>query len=730
MYKWLASFKLEIKMIFTNWFLLALPILFGIWFALDLAKIAPPRSEDIYHFAYDFHKVKQTLSLGVAMFLGILSVRRDLRKPTYDWLGSLPVSSATSLISKYAAGLVYLTLFVLAMSAVFAWFAYQREMTAEEIWDYLAFYGLQYEWSYGVTLALAMSLAVFIKNRISYLIGFCAWMFGTFFMDIFIISRNNLFFLKTFHLSQFLLNSFMENEVWGIRLLAKEIWLSRIFVIAFILMLITIMIAVLKGVRPSRSYKRWIGFSMVALIFAGAAFVPYGMLWQERYHAFAEKVKDAVTIEDREVVQNFPIRAYDIEMKLNPNGEVEVSAILQIPEAETRGLTQLPFTLNRMFKVKEALADDQRIGFSQKGDIVTLDLTSRKTPSELQTITLRYAGKVDDWHYRSGLEYFNAYADQENLYLPAEIAWYPLAGERVLYINDHGTGRYNLTVNPLDPVYPSDFTVKVKGFKRKVYSTLAEEKISKEDQEQQGWVFVGEDKAVSLYSGDLVEVKVADQSTTVITAPSNRVEAERYLARLSAMKKYYASWVEQPLHEIDRIFYSSPFGNSIYEGKLQGTQYFIYESQFHNLDESQIIKAINRMLFQDLETQVYFSDNPEDDENFSIVSEIRLVFYYLYGRDALHLTHQETISNMRLFWDAKEKRFSSPLLPNSNPYLAQILEEIDQAIAAGKLEKVKEVLNHFRSEGLTLDLSNPQQMEYPRITMADWQRVWEKVMQQ
>ncbi|MBE3553648.1 MAG: hypothetical protein IMW85_01285 [Thermicanus sp.] len=69
MNKWFKSFMLEIRMIFTQPLFLSLPILFGIWFAFDLSAISPPRSEDLYHFAYDFHKVKQTLSLGVAMFL-------------------------------------------------------------------------------------------------------------------------------------------------------------------------------------------------------------------------------------------------------------------------------------------------------------------------------------------------------------------------------------------------------------------------------------------------------------------------------------------------------------------------------------------------------------------------------------------------------------------------------------------------------------------------------------
>ncbi|WP_028986329.1 ABC transporter permease [Thermicanus aegyptius] len=730
MNKWFKSFMLEIRMIFTQPLFLLLPILFGIWFAFDLSAISPPRSEDLYHFAYDFHKVKQTLSLGVAVFLGMHMVRRDLKKPSYDWLGSLPVSSATLLTAKYAAGVLYLTLFTLAMSMVYAAFALMRRMTLPEIGTYLTFFGLQYEWSYGVTLALAMSLAVFIKGRVAYLIGFNAWMFGTFFMDIFIVSQNDLYPLKTFHLNQFFRHSPLEQEVWGMRLAQKEIWFSRLFVAAFILLLMVLMIAVLKGIRPSRTYRWWIGLSAASFILALAAFLPYGLLWQERYQAFAEKAKDAAAMGTRGVVHRFPIRSYEIDLMVNPQGELSVSASMEIPKEEVEK-SPLPFTLNPIFHVTEAFADGQAVPFSQEGDLVRVNPSTHSPPSDPVRITLRYTGKAIDWNYDSGLyDYFHAFVDEKTVYLRAEAGWYPLAGETGLYHISSGSGKEKLFLNNHLPTHASQFTVRIYGVKNKVYSTLPEGKTRdpESNQDDQNH-FAGEANAVSLYSGDLTEVKLPQESTVVITSPSNRLEAERYLLRFTEMKRYYTGWLEKPLNPLQRIFYFSPLGNPQNFFEEPGPDYYlIAESTFHNLDERQLVNAVNKLLFNDIEPRTFFSEEPSDVTNHSIASEIRFAFYYLYGRDALHLTRQEAMDSIRMPPDSEEKRFPTPIYnPERHPVLNPILEEIDRAIDAGKTEQVKKVLNHFRSKGLTRMDDESHEPLYPRITLEDWHAVWKQV---
>lgn len=123
MHRWLRAFSLELRLLRSNPVLLVLPVLFGAWMVYSLSGIAPPVSQDLYLYVYDFHKVKHTLTLGAAMLLGILLIRRDTAKTAYEWTAGLPVSPAVLFSVKYAAGLLYLSLFTAAMAVVYVCFA-------------------------------------------------------------------------------------------------------------------------------------------------------------------------------------------------------------------------------------------------------------------------------------------------------------------------------------------------------------------------------------------------------------------------------------------------------------------------------------------------------------------------------------------------------------------------------------------------------------------------------
>ncbi|MDQ0339833.1 signal transduction histidine kinase [Caldalkalibacillus uzonensis] len=185
MSKWWRQLRLELKLIFSNRFFLVLPVLFGAWMLYSLMNVPDYKPYNLMINIYDFHKLGHTMSLGAAMLLGILLVRRDSNPTTYDWLGSWPVPPFILVSAKFVAGFLYLSTFTLVMAAVFIGVGYYRGLTWSHMAGALAQYMLQYEWAYAVTLALAMFLAAAIRLRIVYLIGFCAWMFGTYFMDIF-----------------------------------------------------------------------------------------------------------------------------------------------------------------------------------------------------------------------------------------------------------------------------------------------------------------------------------------------------------------------------------------------------------------------------------------------------------------------------------------------------------------------------------------------------------------
>lgn len=200
MKKWQHLFQFELRMIFGNLWLLAMPVLFGLLLFWNLRL--PGQKLEFFNEAYSNLAFLHTMSLGLTMLIGVLTIRRDIRRPSYEWSAAMPVSYAARLSAKYLAGVLYFTIFTLLAGAAFAWSSSQMDVDPALTWGYTKYFAVTYEVSYLVTLALAMLLAVCIANRAVYLIAFCAWMFGTFFMDLFLLDRNKWYVLRTFHLNQ------------------------------------------------------------------------------------------------------------------------------------------------------------------------------------------------------------------------------------------------------------------------------------------------------------------------------------------------------------------------------------------------------------------------------------------------------------------------------------------------------------------------------------------------
>lgn len=801
MRRWFSSFLFECRHLFAQPLLLALPLLFGAWFLFDLMAIAPPRSEDLYQFAYDFHKVKHTLSLGIAMLIGLLTIRRDMANREYEWLRSTPVSSLTLLITKYLAAFLYLTLFTLAMAILYAGFALTRRLTIGEIGDYLLFFGLQYEISYAVTLALAMSLAIFIKGRIVYLIAFNAWVFGTFFIDLLIIQIHWLFPLEAFHLNHFLVHSLLEHEVWGISLIKEEIWLSRLFVLSFILLLFAL-IGVFYPLqyRPSGKVKGWGVFAFIALLIAGMAYVPYALLWGDRFQTLQGEREAAYSlvagVNSARNITLFPVNAYTIHLKVEPDHRLVSQITMEIPSDGVKGVDKIPFTLNHLFQVGEVTIDGSAVPFTRRGDSLLLDKPETSTDGKgTMLVRMTYSGKAAEWSYKESLdrESFLIYADERTLILPDRAAWYPIAGKRAVYVDSY------LGLLPIPPLTPftSHFTLSIEGMRNSVYSSLPEKNtmdegsgpINKESKSalpnngrlkalnhgpmnqpfypsligeqsnaqptravgQEGAnkqiTFAGWDTSLSLYSGNLTKIEVPGAKPVLITAPTNRVEAERFLRRLLPIKQYFEQWVDFPLSPLDTLFYFSP--NHLFRDEIDLHHALLEESTFRNLDGNRLSKILNAILFGDRETSPMMSLSPSREAPDSLVDEIRLSFYYLYGREALGRSHRETLRIMEMGPDDKERLFPSPAIrPGQASDLKRMLEMIDKAIQDGNLDRVKEVLNHFRGQGLPMGrledyielhrepsgiyagmIRDLPIASYPRITWGEWMLAWKEAME-
>ncbi|MBP1994949.1 hypothetical protein [Paenibacillus eucommiae] len=755
-HKALRQFKLEAKLLFSNWFFAALPILFGVWMFSSLSKISAlaakklPPSQDLYTFVYSFHQVQHTLSLGAAVIIGILLIRRDIRRPSYDWLGSLPVSGAMLIFIKFAVGLLYLSLFTVAMDVVFLYFGLQRELAIGVIWEQMMFFTWQYEWSYAVTLALAMLLAMAISNRIVYMIGFCAWMFGTYFLDIFIIQRQNLYPLKTFHLSQFMTKSFFENEVWGYSITNQEVGLSRLFVLVFTLLLLVWAAAIYKQGRPSGSTLKWRVFCAAMLAVTIAAYVPYGLFWKDRFQAYAQVVKDTLPGGEHSILTRFEVDSYDLQVKRKQD-QLGVTAAITFPASEVSQQEPIVFTLNRMFQVLKAELNGKEIPYQRNGDWISFEPGLLDGQKEEQIVSFQYEGTVMNWMYEEKNELLLAFVKGKDVYLPREAYWYPVPGNYYLWLKD-GADKV-ATAYYMEPPQFAKYTLTLEGFDDSVYATItpmtpnmtgsgSEAGTGKQVFERQY------NNGLSIYGGNLIEVAEADDTLRVVTSPSNQLEAQTFLQKLTAARSYYDSWLKLDTNYVNQIYYlplSDFRSKNIWKKEeLIGDSFVIEESPGHNLDYIQQSKALTALLFgsEDLNRAIIRIPGETPD---MFPRKIREAILYMYYRDFLQLTNEELkaaymMTTSRFFVDE-----------DVNEIGTSMIDMINEAIIQGKQAQVKEILAAWYAKDLRMNSGKSKPGEKPGGTsggtpsstptdittdtpngklgsMKDWNREWERVM--
>ncbi|GIP35494.1 ABC transporter permease [Paenibacillus sp. J2TS4] len=718
MNRWLRQIKLEAKQLTSLplSLLFLLPLLYGLWFAYNLSAIAPPASENLYTFAYQFQKVQFVLSLGVAIMLGILLIRIDYHRPGYSWMNSMPISAWTRITAKFTVGFVYLSLFTLAMAIVFVYFGFSRELPPIVIWEYMWLFALQYEWSYAITLALSMFLGAFISNRISYLIGFCVWLFGTFFLDLFIINRYALYPLTAFHLSQFLTDSILESEVWGHTLINNELWLAKGFVLAFTLLLLILVVTYLTMLRPTGRKKVWLGMSTAAMIVSILCFIPYGQLWVNRYDEYAVIKKDALTYEEQflgEEPWQFHINDYRLSVTRRPNNEISVEAVLTIPNfVKNSSGSSLPLMLNRKMEVTEARWNSQPVEWKRSGDQLILEAAEPDYSLTAQTLELSYNGPLYEWLLLSNRPSIPVFLYGQQAFLPAYSAWYPLPGNPYRYYKGMD-GKLYLNTDAGLPGKAS-FHVEFLGFEQKLHATLPSVHSGLGMQ-----LFEAEQAdGITALSGGFIEVTLPGEALKIVTTPSNKLEAERFLYYLSKHLNYYRSWLEDPPRHLEQVLYLSLI-NQGYNGgsaRLTGNSLMLAETLTHNLDNYQIGKTVHAFLFGDLYTS--FAMESEEDKPYSMVGLIRNAFYYLYLREEMQLTHEQIAKGSTLG--------VYPLLSLNSG--TDVYQMIDQAIADGQIERVKKLLNHYYSQGLTIDLA-PSGSGIPMITEEDWLDNWKRVVE-
>ncbi|MDU2240844.1 MAG: hypothetical protein E7E23_09680 [Paenibacillus sp.] len=711
-------FQFELRMWFGNRWLLALPVVFGLLAFWNLDKL-PDREILFFRRAYTNLTLLHTMSLGLTMLLGVLTIRRDIRRPSYEWNAALPVSYVSRISAKYAVGVLYFTIFSLLACAAFARASSRMDVASSITREFTAYYLLTFEISYLVTLALAMLLAICIANRAVYLIAFCAWMFGTFFLDMFLLDRNRWYVLRTFHLNQLFVTGDPDAETWGVRLIADELAASRWFVLAFTLLLLTAGVVLLNRLRPTAFRKSNWAAGGLALLLAAGAFVPYLSIWGERYAGLHARLSDPAVKTAEALhgmkVETFRIERYDIRLQRETDDRLKIKAAMQIPAGQLTGRSELAFTLNRAFHVDQLTVKGSSVSFSQVGEKLTIRLSAPLPANESVQVEMEYAGKVMDYvaeNYTEGS--YLAFVKGRNVLLPGYIAWYPLPGDYPVYMKNSDGDSLQVVADFGGWRLPSaHFRIAATGFESKLYGNLMQKESTDE-----GQVFEGKSSSfVKLYGGEFLEVKNPKLPVRLVTTPYSVKTAEGLLEKWAGVYAYFAGWVNDFEPQLDQVLMLSM--NNNHSPDLENkTYYLIWLVTEPDYYANQLMNA---ML---LGTNEGEADIPKASED--VRPQLRALMWYLFFREYKGFANEDLKQGAG---DGLLYNLFDPSDEADPDHVGlRMATQVAQAMDEGKTAQVKKVLNHFYSLGLEIPNPNDAEDGLRPIPYDEWEQEWKRVM--
>lgn len=151
----------------------------------------------------------------------------------------------------------------------------------------------------------------------------------------------------------------------------------------------------------------------------------------------------------------FSISDYDLDLRVGDG--MRMTASLGLADAE--GEEELKFTLYHSYRVKKVQAEDgTALPFAQDGDYLTVD---KSKAMDTERITLQYGGSAGPF-----------YSNNQGIYLPGDVPYYPVEGFRLLSIQpDEEENAGDFIYAPLmDEEKP--FTVRLHYGKHPLYLSL------------------------------------------------------------------------------------------------------------------------------------------------------------------------------------------------------------------------------------------------------------------
>jgi hypothetical protein len=727
---------LELKLLIRLRWPLLFPPAAGLWMLVQLSNFSGAVSQDLYLHLINSQVMFHTLSLGLPVFLGILLIRRDVLNPMYQWTHSLPVSNLAFIMSKFAAGLLYMGMIIAFVDAVYLIQAVRSQLPLLTGLLQLKELNLLYLWSYGISLALGITIGTLLPSRFALPIGFCAWLFGSVFLQIFITEQNGWYPLKAFYLNHLLTTTMLDNEVWGPALAAEEYGYMRLFVAAFGLFLLLWSAAALGTQRAFGVSRRAALIAAAAFLVACAAYVPYAQLWNQRFSHLDEIASVSSAMADIKPQERYAFKIDSMKLDIVKEGGdmLSVDALIGLPTKDGMALSaidsakpwtdkqqgRLTFLLHPSFRVDKVALNGKSVRFIRSGDTLSIDAASLTGGGQQQTVRIVYRGRLNEWTYSSfgkgKVEAYSAFVKGDNLYLPGRIGWYPLPGGDSLFYRDGSTlyGRLNAAQQ-----IRADFDVRMHGFDAPLFASIAQA-----DDDRQGDRHFQQNgaSAFSLFGGTgFIEVSSPGEPVTIVTTPSNRKESERFLQELARARSYFEGWLERPADPLQRIVYFPSYliranANSLTEQQI-GNLLFIPELMYNHLDSYMLDRVMSQLLFGDINQKTY-SDNTSAP--VSIVQEIRQAVLGMYTLETGDSANAKTAPVSSL----------SPEPPNVGDRLQTMIRD---AVVQGRIEQVKRTLRYFYNDGLTIRVKEEEdawfdkgmkQEQYPVITLEDWLKVW------
>ncbi|AJY73678.1 hypothetical protein [Paenibacillus beijingensis] len=739
--RFLHQTSMELLLLLKLRWPLLLPAAAGVWMLIHTQSPTATASQDVNLYAFSEHSNILVISTVVPVLLGVLMLRRDLLHPSYEWMLRLPVSGAGWIAAKWTAGFLYMSLFTLAVHLGYAVSALRMHLPLSSLLHEAVRFSLIYEQSYGISLALGMFLGVLLPLRFALPVAFCGWMFGSIFLQLYVVRTFRLTELKAFYLHPLIDSQLLENEIWSPVLTLPDQADIALFNAAFGLFLLCASWALLGKYRPSLHRGRTSVIALAALALSGAAFIPYANLVQSRTNHQLELAAVSPGEEELEPNHSYSFRLYSIRIEAArlPDNSLQARAVLTVPTESGQLLPADPgrthvrahvdgyatFLLYPTLTVDSLQVNGMEAQWQRDGDKLSIPLQQLDAGSDKQTVIVTYHGPIDEWTRGYNNESYLTFIRQGGAYLPANIGWYPLPGGDSLLYKPGGEASIVSERQDMNRFTSADFDVTLTGFQSKMFATLPS---AADDKPVKRHFSAAGVSGVSLYGGAFERVTVPGEPVSIVTTPGNREESRRFLERLHERRQYFEGMTGERLSSLRQIIYfpmnlvESPGINR--QQYTIGDTFIVPESQHGNLDFYLLDTVTNMLLFGDAGKAINAPAPAQHAPDPSLVSEIRWAFGFMYNE----YLQSSAIDNVPVLSDPS-------LNDNADSYREAIRQMIDAAVMRGDGPKVWKVLNRFRTQGLRLPvpinaagMRETPAYDFPVITPEEWLREWHRYM--